>query len=401
MGPEQEQKVGRNKDFFILLISVFFIYTYNNVFMMATPLLLMNMGSTEMIVGLQATLFLVTAIFLRFLFGPLTDVYGQRLAMLLGSAAFLIAAVLLFYAVEIWQVVALRLVQAIGLASYFPAATATASICAGSDQKGKYIGILRMVASLTLMVGPVLGLFLIRNYSYALFLQSMAIIAFLGMAIIFFITIKTHELKEIEGKKTKVVSRQNFGFLKLLQKGFFIIISTFIAAMSFGILLSFVTLYIDGYTKIVNAGFFFTLFSLGGIFANGVFGWSSDLFGRLRLTIYAFISLGVGIILIAFLPQITALFYPAGFLAGAGYYGSITVLMAWMTEKSESQERTSALSLQQNALDFGIAAGSGIFGVLLVVTNSPNLLYGVLGAFYVGYAILVFLIATRKGLARV
>lgn len=65
-----EQQGGMRKDFLILLVSVFFIYTYNNVFMMATPLLLTTMGGTELIAGVQGTLFLVAAILLRFFSGP-------------------------------------------------------------------------------------------------------------------------------------------------------------------------------------------------------------------------------------------------------------------------------------------------------------------------------------------
>lgn len=385
-----EQQVEMHKDFLLLLFSVFFIYSYNNVFMVATPLMLVRMGSTEMIAGLQATIFLITAIFLRFIFGPLTDAYGRRVAMFLGSVSFLVAAILLFYAVEVWQVIALRLVQAIGLAAYFPAATATAATCAGDAKRGTYIGILRIVASLSMMVGPVFALYLIQNYSYSLFFQNMAIFAFLGMIAIFFISRKVEGSKGQILEKTSINLRLKLNFLKLLQKSFIIIGTTFVAALGFGIFMSFAIIYIDGYTNIMNAGFFFVLFSLGGIFANGIFGWFSDRFGRLRLTVCAFISLGIGIVLFSLLPQVIMLFYPAGLLTGAGYYGSITVLMAWMTEKAEPKERTSALSLQQNALDFGIAAGSGIFGFLLLYTSNPSFLYGALGAFYLCYAMLCF-----------
>ncbi len=382
-----EQQGGMPKDFLFLLVSAFFIYTYNNVFMMTTPLLLVTMGGTEMIAGLQATLFLVAAVLLRFLLGPLADAHGKHLAMLLGSASFLLAAVLLFYAVEVWQVIALRLVQAVGLASYFPAASATAAACAGGGQRGTYIGILRIIASLSLMIGPVFALNLIQNHSYSLFLQSMAVLAFLGMSAIFFISPKVIRSQEQVLEKNDVSLRQRLNFLPLLQRCSLIVSTTFTAALSYGIYMSFAALFIDNHTNVINAGFFFTLFSFGGIFANGVFGWLSDRFGRFRLTVCAFLSLGSGMILFALLPQVTFLFYPAGLLAGTGYYGSIAVLMAWITEKAEPHKRTAALSLQQNALDLGIAAGSGLFGILLVAVNNAGLLYGVLGALYIFYAL--------------
>lgn len=53
-------------DYLSLLVSAFFIYMYNNVFMVVIPLLLTAMGGTGTLAGVQAMLFLVTAILLRF-----------------------------------------------------------------------------------------------------------------------------------------------------------------------------------------------------------------------------------------------------------------------------------------------------------------------------------------------
>lgn len=393
-----EQQGGRVKDFLILLVSVFFIYTYNTIFMMATPLLLISMGSTEIIAGLQGALFLVAAVLLRFFFGPFADAYGRRLVMLLGSSSFFFAAVLFFYAVEVWQVVALRLVQAVGLASYFPAALATAAACAGSGQRGTYIGVLRMVSSLSLMVGPVFALMYIQNYSYSLFFKSMAALAFLGMVALFFISARLIGPQKQVLKEKDLSLRQRINFLPLLKKCPLLVCTTFITALSYGIYISFAISFVVDYTKVDNAGFFFTLFSLGGIIANFAFGWLSDRFGRLRLTVCAFLSLGSGMILFALLPQMISFFYPAGLLAGAGYYGSTAVLMAWMTERVEAHEHTTALSLQQNALDFGIAAGSGGFGILLVAVGNAGLLYGVLGALYLCYGMLCAISTNRQTL---
>lgn len=379
------ERVKMPKDFLILLVAAFFMYTYNNVFMMAMPLLFLQMGSTETLAGLQSAIFIIAAICLRFFFGLFADVHGKCLTLIIGSISFLLAAVLLCYAQELWQILVLRLIQAIGLAAFFPAATALTSVWGGSSQKGTYIGILRIVASLSLMIGPVFALYIIKSYSYITFLYIMASMAFLGTLIILLIS----EPKQVLEEKNPMVIRKP-NFIHLLRNSTFIIGSTFVAAISYGILMSFAAVYIEEYTNIINAGFFFTFFSLGGIIANGFFGWFSDRYGRSRLTTCAFASLGIGIIMFALLPRLSLLYFAAGFMAGAGYYGSIVVLLAWMAEKVKINEHTSALSLQQNALDLGIAAGSGMFGYLLVATSRAELLYGFLGLFYLSYAWICF-----------
>lgn len=370
------------KSFLALIVSAFFIYGYNNAFMVATPLLLADMGGTATAAGLQATLFIIAAIVLRFFFGPFADKHGRKLTMYIGAGAFLLAAILLLAANAVWQVFLLRIVQAVGLAAYFPSASATAAACADHSKRGTYIGILRMVASLSLMILPALSFFLIKNYDFPVFLRTMAFAAALGIAAVSLISPNTDQ------SRTPATGQHEPATLSLLKKSRFLIGITFASALSYGILMSFASSYIGKANGNLQPGLYFTLFSLGGIAANGTFGWLSDRFGPLKLTVSGLFILGSGFILFSFLLQNSYVFYPAALLGGIGYYGSIAVLMAWLAEQSGSQERTTALALQQNGLDLGIAAGSGAFGILLTWGWNDAVLYKILGGFYVCYALI-------------
>jgi MFS family permease len=384
-----ERAAPAKMPYYIILYSAFFIYTCNNVFMMATPLLIAKLGGTEAAAGAQAVLFLSAAILLRFFFGPMADTYGRRLTLLVGGAVYVVTAIGFLYAVDIWQVFLLRLVQAIGLAAYFPAAIATAAACAESGRRGVYIGVLRMVASMSLMVGPVVALHVIDDYGYNSFLHAMAAAALMGTLAIVSIPVRGlgAEKADYEGRGSGLQRRLNF--LPLLVKCPLILVTTFVAAVGYGGYISFAALFVRAYGDAVNAGFFFTLFSLGGILANVAVGWLSDRFGRQQLTICALIFLGVGMLLFALFPYVLLCFYPAALLSGMGYYGSIVVLMAWMTDKVDATEHTAALSLQQNALDAGIACGSMGFGILQVHINSYVTLFAGVGVFYLIIALLV------------
>jgi MFS family permease len=379
-----------NREYFALLSSAFFIYSCNTVFMVAIPLLVIRLGGTEMMAGTQATLFLSVAVLLRFFFGPLADAYGRRVPLLLGSAVYLLTALGFFCVTEIWQVFALRLVQAIGLAAFFPAAIATAAAYGGTGRKGTFIGLLRLAASMSLMAGPVGALYLIDHHGYGPFFGSTAVAASIGMLAILCVS-----PREIGGATDRPPNdagadfQRRLNFLPLLAKYPLILAITFAAAAGFGCFMSFAALFVKASGSVLNAGLFFTLFSVGGILANGTVGWLSDHAGRWRSTLCTVLCLGAGTILFALFPYQPTCFYPAGLLAGAGYYGSIVVLMAWTTDRVDPAQRTAALSLQQNALDAGIAVGSMVFGALQAYANDYALLFGGLGLLYLIVAILI------------
>jgi MFS family permease len=372
------------RGYFALLSSAFFIYTCNTVFMMATPLFVVRLGGTEMMAGTQAALFLSVAVLLRFFFGPLADACGRRVPLLVGSAVYLVTALGFFHVTDIWQVFALRLVQAIGLAAFFPAAIATAAAYGGTARKGTFIGILRLVASMSLMAGPLGALYLIDHHGYGLFFRSTAVAASIGMLAILCVSAR----EETGGEAARLSNgrspdfRQRLNFLPLLAQYPLILAVTFAAAIGYGCFMSFAALFVKASGNALNAGLFFTLFSIGGILANGTAGWLSDHVGRLRSSLCTMLSLGTGTILFALLPYEPACLYPAGLLAGAGYYGSIVVLMAWTTDRVDSSQRTAALSLQQNAIDAGIALGSMVFGALQACVNDYATLFAGLGLLY-------------------
>lgn len=376
-------KINDNKKhLFGLFISVFLIFSYNNIFMTITPVYLIELGGNQFLVGLQSSIFLISAIGLRFLFGPLADVKGPKQAMLIGAGAFFISGILFIFSSNVWEIFVLRIIQAIGLAAYFPSASATVINYAPEGKVGKYVGVYRLVTTSTLLFGPVLALGLIAKKDYDFYYMVMSLIAFVGLLLILPIKgeIKTH--KNREHKREFTIN--NF-------KGTFsIYVTTIIFAISYGLLFNFTILFVTDYTNISNPGQFYTLFAIGGITASLTLGIMSDRFGRLRTIVLALLVLGGGIGSFYFLPDTSGLFYLSGVLSGFGYSGGIVISMAWIGDLASKKIRATALSLHQNCIDLGIAFGSAAFGIILGMFNNSPVIFACTGGGIIIYILILF-----------
>lgn len=368
------------RNLLFLFSSVFLIFTYNNIFMAILPLFIIDIGGTQFHAGLQNAFFLITAVCLRFLFGPLADLKGNKFTMFIGASAFVIATVLFMFCHQIGQVMLLRLIQAIGLAAYFPSASATVANCAPEGKVGQYLGAFRFVTTASLLIGPSLALNVIDTKGYLYNYFYLTLVALAGLLLIW--PIKEH-------RKAKAGNKPKSKFTEIKKAGW-LYLSTFVVAISYGLLFTFTIITLKANTNLINPGLFFTLFSIGGLIANASIGTLSDHWGRPQANLVAMLMLGTGIGLYYFIPVKHWIFYLVGILTGVGYSGSIVVMMAWVTELVSISVRTSALAMQQNGIDLGIAFGAVAYGLVFGIFPNSLAVYGYTGLFLILYGLLVF-----------
>ena len=124
-----------------LFFAVFLAYGYNNIFMTLTPSFVVAAGGTLAEAGLQNSVYLAAAVLLRFAFGPAADRWGTKPVMLVGLASFVLGGILFPLCAEFWQMLLVRCVQAVGLASFWSSATATVSEAAPPQARGRWLGL--------------------------------------------------------------------------------------------------------------------------------------------------------------------------------------------------------------------------------------------------------------------
>lgn len=374
----------------LLFASAFAMYAYNNVFMTVVPLFVVDGGGTVAQAGLQAAVFLVVAVALRFFFGPLADVRGNKLVMVVGAAAFAGAAFLFALCTEFWQLLAVRCLQAVGLAAFFPCATSSVASLAPEGKAGSYVGAYRFVTALSLLVGPPGAFALLAAAGYeALFMVSGAVGAAAVVALLA-VDLSAHAKSD----STRKGAFRAMGEAARSKSGVLMVAlgATFVVAVGYGLLLNFSAQTIEAVFPGENAGLYFSLISIGSLAANPLVGSLFDRVSGTALVAGCMVVMGGGVAAFGFAGASPVVVCVSGIAVGFGYAGCITAVLSLIAARVEKQVRTSALALQQNGIDLGIAAGGALFGAVLSVVTASWAVFVAQGVLTIACAAVIALV---------
>lgn len=130
------------------------MYGVNNVMISRAPLAVMGMGASAAAAGFQGTFFIVFAIVLRTVLMPLTSRIGTKRLMILGAASFAAASALFPFCATYGAFLAVRAVQAAGLAVFWPLSVSSVVDVSDEGNVGWRLGVSRFATSASMAVGP-------------------------------------------------------------------------------------------------------------------------------------------------------------------------------------------------------------------------------------------------------
>lgn len=165
----------------LLFAAGFCAYGCNHACMIYVPLYVVALGGDLLQAGLQATVFLALAVALRFVVGPWADRRGAKRPMLLGLAAYVVGAPLLGLCHDFAAVLAVRCLQAVGMAAFFPCAMAAVSAASAQARSGLALGLYRFVSSVALMVAAPLMFSLVGAVGYGVAFAGCGVLAAAGL----------------------------------------------------------------------------------------------------------------------------------------------------------------------------------------------------------------------------
>ena len=372
----------------------FLAFGYNNVLMAVLPSYLTAAGMTLGEAGVQNGVFLILAVGLRFALGSVADRRGPRWAMLVGMASFAVGALMLALPLHFGTVLAARCVQAVGLALFWPAATAAVTLMAPPGRQGRYLGRYRFFTSLALLVGPAFGFWVGEQWGFrALFL--VAVVAAVGAGFLVLACPSTGRGKA-GGRSSSDASPvgrapgnacgdgaaeeasghrrpQRWGLVDAGGTSLALAIGlSAVAALGYGLVFSFSSTFLAAAGFPDDAGGYFTGIGLGSLALNLGSGWLLDRCGHHGVLAACLGAMALGMGLIVSAGNVPALLGVSGLLVGGGYGGAMTAAQTLTAARSAESVRTSVLAWQQNALDLGIAAASVAFGFVFAATSAAN-----------------------------
>ncbi|WP_158539651.1 MFS transporter [Gordonibacter sp. 28C] len=354
---------GPNGTAALVAVAAFLVFGLNSTETSALPAYVMELGGGPFVASLQNSLFVLIAVLLRIPLERVVVRRGCRFAMVLGALGYTVPCLLLAGCSELWQVLSLRLAQALGLAAFQPSVSQYLTASSPSPVLGRHLGIVRFATTASLMVGPVSVFPLIVEQGYGAFFTALAVVGACGTAI----------ACALPGRKPAAASKRpaqavprsdasDAGSLQMRQKAL-LLIGPFLLASGYSVVMNFGQLLSRSALAGFNDGVLFTCLSAGGLVGSLAAGWAADRFGPKRAVACTIAANGLGLLLMGIavgpLPVLTG-----SLLCGAGYFGGIATLIA-AAGTSLGGGASTFLARQQSGLDLGMIVGGLAAGLMM------------------------------------
>jgi MFS family permease len=362
------------------------------------PLYIRDIGGNGQQVGFVMGAFAIGLLGSRAWVGHLADERSRKVVLLLGMGVAAIAPVGYALFENIWILGAFRAFHGISIAAFGTAYSALVVDLSPSDRRGRVMGVMSLVQPLGVALGPAIGGLMQVQMGYIQLFVMSALLAMVG----FVCTLGVYDPMAVESDGVK--PEPNPIPPPLEQSVWQIVwsprlriptIVMLLVGLAFGLIASYVPLYMGETVSNLNAGVFYTAAAIASFSLRMSVGKASDRLGR-----GVFITFGLVCYLLAMVvlwqAQSEFSFIGGGLLEGCGGGILIPMMATLMADRSQAFERGRVFSLCMGGFDMGIAIAGPAFGIL-ATEGSYGQLFGV-GGICVGVGLVLFLTCSSQSL---
>lgn len=112
------------------------------------------------------TSYMLTSTVATPLFGKLSDLYGRRRLFQIAILTFLLGSMFCGISQSMWQLVVARGIQGIGGGGLFSLSFAIIGDIVPPRERGRYVGLITSVFTISSVIGPLIGGFIVDNTSW-------------------------------------------------------------------------------------------------------------------------------------------------------------------------------------------------------------------------------------------
>jgi predicted MFS family arabinose efflux permease len=351
-----------NRDFSLLTLANLFMAISFYFLLPTLPIFVVNaLGADKSQIGYIIGVYTLSSVTIRPLAGYALDTVGRKPVYLYALALFALLMPVYTYASSLALLLLIRLIHGF---SWGVITTGGGTIVADIipvQRRGEGLGYFGMSMTISLAIGPTLGLWLAGNTNFALLFNSAGILAAIAFLLAFLV-----KYPQVPATKQEL-NLHSFIEVKVLSLSLVMFFVTFV----YGGVVSFITIY-GPEVGIKNAGLFFLVYAIFTAITRPFAGQIFDKKGPTQIMLLGFISLISSFVFLGLWRS------PLGFLAsavimGIGFGLIWPTLMAMIVNMVAPHRRGVANSTYFSALDLGIGFGSIVLGILANNTSTSTM----------------------------
>jgi MFS transporter, DHA1 family, multidrug resistance protein len=147
----------------------------------AIPSLARTWNQPLSVMNLILVCFFVTYGFFLLFYGPISDRFGRRRPLLFGLAVYIVASLLCAFASSAPMLIGLRILQAAGAAASSSISMAMTKDIFSGQERERILAYIAVIMALAPMLGPVLGGWVLEDFSWPWIFFIQAVMGLIGM----------------------------------------------------------------------------------------------------------------------------------------------------------------------------------------------------------------------------
>ncbi len=324
--------------------------------LMATlPIYVISLGGNKTDAGIVAGAAQLTAIFFRPFMGWLTDAWRRRPLVLIGTSCYGVASTVYLLAGSIPFIVLGRIIHGFGLSCYTTAANVYVADIAPPNRRAEAMGLFSAAQASGLIVGPVIGFFIIGATGFHYLFYFTCGLAFTAFLISLFAR---------ERRQVKTIKRPTWSLRTGIVATDAIPMAWIVLCMGMG--LGAVNAFIAIFSQprgVANPGFYFMVQSVALFISRTFAGRLSDRYGRAATIIPGIILMTIAL---SILPVVHGyhLFLLTASLFGFGFGTAQPSVMALLIDRVHLDQRGLATSTYFIGFDLGLSIGAILLGLV-------------------------------------
>ncbi|GFE68526.1 MFS transporter [Chroococcus sp. FPU101] len=353
------------------------------------PAYLEDIGASKQQIGLVMGSFAIGLLASRVWLGKLADQRSRKLVVIIGTIVAAIAPFGYLLIKSVYPLISVRAFHGVAIAAFTTGYSALVVDLSPIKQRGEIIGYMSLVVPIGMAIGPALGSFIQENMDYqALFLFS----ATAGLLSFILANCITAGQPPVMSNEEKIQQQEINRSLKEILFSRAILVPTlilFLVGLLFGVLVTFLPLYMRQSEIDFSAGLFYTTAAIASFTSRILSGRASDRFGRGIFITFSIICYGLSMLLLSHAQNYSILTLSA-ILEGTGGGIIIPMILALISDRSYASERGRVFAVCTSGFDVGTALAGPVLGALMIEYRELFMIAGSFAAIalviFVGYS---------------